>query len=87
MPQHQRARKDGQSYQHWPEGQVSARHLSPPSGFFRSPIGMDDPGREVEGPMALVILGGLVNLDGPEFVEILPPLALHFGRFERADDD
>jgi Cu/Ag efflux pump CusA len=55
-------------------------------GLLPLAIGMDDPGREVEGPMALVILGGLLTSMALNLL-ILPPLAFHFGRFERADDE
>ena len=55
-------------------------------GLLPLAIGMDDPGREVEGPMALVILGGLLTSMALNLL-ILPALALHFGRFERADDE
>ena len=48
-------------------------------GLFPLAIGSGDPGREIEGPMAIVILGGLVtstllNLLGPACT-----LALHYG--------
>jgi CzcA family heavy metal efflux pump len=48
-------------------------------------IGMDDPGREIEGPMALVILGGLLTSLALNLL-VLPMLALRFGRFERTGD-
>jgi len=38
-------------------------------------------GREIEGPMALVILGGLFTSTALNLL-ILPPLALRYGRFE-----
>jgi len=40
-----------------------------------------DPGREIEGPMAVVILGGLVTSTALNLL-VLPMLALRFGRFE-----
>ena len=43
-------------------------------------IGMGDPGREIEGPMALVILGGLVSSMALNLL-VLPILAWRFGRF------
>src|SRR5262249_31694837 len=55
-------------------------------GLLPLAVGMDDPGREIEGPMALVVLGGLLTSMALNLL-ILPPLALHFGRFERADDE
>src|SRR5215472_7401345 len=55
-------------------------------GLLPLAVGMDDPGREVQGPMALVVLGGLLTSMALNLL-ILPPLALHFGRFERADDE
>jgi Cu/Ag efflux pump CusA len=39
-------------------------------------------GNEIEGPMAIVILGGLVTSTALNFL-VLPTLALHFGRFEK----
>jgi Cu/Ag efflux pump CusA len=42
---------------------------------------MDAPGREIEGPMALVILGGLVTSMVLNLL-VLPTLALRYGRFE-----
>jgi Cu/Ag efflux pump CusA len=45
-------------------------------------LGSGDPGREVEGPMAIVILGGLVTSTSLNLL-VLPELALRFGRFER----
>jgi CzcA family heavy metal efflux pump len=49
-------------------------------------FGMGDPGREIEGPMALVILGGLVSSMALNLL-VLPILAWRFGRFgsSRAD--
>jgi len=47
---------------------------------------MGDPGREVEGPMAVVILGGLLTSMALNLL-VLPTLALRFGRFEPAKDE
>ncbi|MEJ2378983.1 MAG: efflux RND transporter permease subunit, partial [Pseudolabrys sp.] len=44
-------------------------------------VGMGDPGREIEGPMAVVILGGLLTSMMLNLL-ILPTLALRYGRFE-----
>jgi Cu/Ag efflux pump CusA len=41
-----------------------------------------EPGNEVEGPMAIVILGGLVTSTILNLL-VLPALSLRFGRFER----
>lgn len=51
-------------------------------GLLPLAIGMGDPGREVEGPMAVVILGGLLTSMILNLL-VLPTLALAFGRFER----
>ena len=45
-------------------------------------LGSGDPGREIEGPMAIVILGGLVTSTALSLF-VLPPLALHYGKLER----
>jgi CzcA family heavy metal efflux pump len=55
-------------------------------GLLPLAIGMGDPGREIEGPMALVILGGLLTSMALNLL-ILPTLALRFGRFEPAVDE
>jgi len=55
-------------------------------GLLPLAVGMDDPGREVEGPMALVILGGLLTSMALNLL-VLPALALHFGRFEPLVDE
>jgi CzcA family heavy metal efflux pump len=54
-------------------------------GVLPLAVGMGDPGREVEGPMAVVILGGLVSSMALNLI-VLPTLALRFGRFEHADE-
>lgn len=46
-------------------------------------FGMDDPGREIEGPMALVILGGLMSSMGLTLL-VLPLLAARFLRLPAA---
>ena len=40
------------------------------------------PGREIEGPMAIIILGGLLTSTALNLL-ILPILALRYGRFEK----
>jgi len=51
-------------------------------GLLPLAIGSGEPGREIEGPMALVILGGLFTSTALNLL-VLPMLALRFGRFER----
>ncbi|MBN9563470.1 MAG: efflux RND transporter permease subunit [Alphaproteobacteria bacterium] len=55
-------------------------------GLLPLAIGMSDAGREIEGPMAVVILGGLLTSMALNLL-VLPTLALHFGRFEPAHDE
>jgi len=43
-------------------------------------------GNEIEGPMAIVILGGLVTSTALNLL-VLPTLALHFGHFEKRIDE
>jgi len=44
------------------------------------------PGKEIEGPMAIVILGGLITSTALNLV-VLPTLALRFGRFATSEQD
>jgi Cu/Ag efflux pump CusA len=44
-------------------------------------LGSGDPGREIEGPMAIVILGGLVTSTALSLL-VLPTLALRYVRFQ-----
>jgi len=44
-------------------------------------LGAGEAGREIEGPMAIVILGGLVTSTVLNLV-VLPTLALKYGRFQ-----
>ncbi len=44
------------------------------------------PGCEIEGPMAIVILGGLVTSTALNLL-VLPTLALRYGRFEKKEQD
>ncbi len=55
-------------------------------GLLPLAIGMNAPGREIEGPMAVVIFGGLLSSMALNLL-VLPTLALRFGRFEPASDD
>jgi ABC-type multidrug transport system ATPase subunit len=55
-------------------------------GVLPLAIGAGDAGREIEGPMALVILGGLLTSMALNLV-VLPILALRYGRFEPAIDE
>ena len=52
-------------------------------GLLPLAVGSGDPGREIEGPMATVILGGLVTSTLLNLL-VLPTLALRYGRFERS---
>jgi Cu/Ag efflux pump CusA len=52
-------------------------------GLLPLAIGSGDPGREVEGPMAIVILGGLVTSTALNLL-VLPTLSLRYGRFQKA---
>ena len=49
-------------------------------GLLPLAVGMNVPGREIEGPMALVILGGLFTSAALNLL-ILPALAARYGRF------
>lgn len=49
-------------------------------GLVPLALGSGDPGREIEGPLAIVILGGLVSSTALTLL-ILPTLSLRFGRF------
>jgi Cu/Ag efflux pump CusA len=51
-------------------------------GLLPLALGSGDPGREIEGPMAIVILGGLFTSTALNLL-VLPTLALRYGRFER----
>jgi CzcA family heavy metal efflux pump len=50
-------------------------------GLLPLAIGAGEPGREIEGPMAIVILGGLVTSMVLNLL-VLPTLALRFARFD-----
>jgi Cu/Ag efflux pump CusA len=51
-------------------------------GLLPLALGSGDPGREIEGPMAIVILGGLFTSTVLNLL-VLPTLALRYGRFEK----
>ena len=51
-------------------------------GLLPLAIGSGEAGREIEGPMAIVILGGLATSTVLNLL-VLPTLALRFGKFER----
>jgi Cu/Ag efflux pump CusA len=57
-------------------------------GVLPLALGMNEPGREIEGPMAGVMLGGLITSMVLNLL-ILPTLALRYGRFRaaKADDE
>lgn len=50
-------------------------------GLLPLAIGTGDPGREIEGPMALVILGGLFTSTALNLL-VMPSLAVRYGRFD-----
>ena len=51
-------------------------------GLLPLALGSGDPGREIEGPLAIVILGGLVTSTLLNLL-VMPTLALRWGRFHR----
>jgi CzcA family heavy metal efflux pump len=55
-------------------------------GILPLAVGREDPGREIQGPMAIVILGGLLTSMALNLL-VLPTLALRYGRFGRARDE
>lgn len=55
-------------------------------GLLPLAIGSGDPGREIEGPMAIVILGGLITSTALNLL-VLPTLALRYGRFDLPESD
>lgn len=50
-------------------------------GVLPLPSGRGEPGRELEGPMAMVILGGLISSSALNLL-VLPALASRLGRFD-----
>ncbi len=53
-------------------------------GLLPLAIGSGEAGREIEGPMAIVILGGLLTSTVLNLL-LLPTFALRYGRFRRSD--
>jgi CzcA family heavy metal efflux pump len=53
-------------------------------GLLPLAIGSGQPGREIEGPMATIIVGGLITSTILNLL-ILPTIMLHFGRFEKKE--
>ncbi len=51
-------------------------------GLLPIALGSEEAGKEIEGPMAIVILGGLVTSTALNLL-VLPTLALRYGRFEK----
>jgi len=51
-------------------------------GLLPLAIGSGQPGREIEGPMATIIVGGLVTSTILNLL-ILPTIMLHYGKFEK----
>ncbi|MBC7787360.1 MAG: efflux RND transporter permease subunit [Methylophilaceae bacterium] len=51
-------------------------------GLLPLAAGSSQPGREIEGPMATIIVGGLITSTILNLL-ILPTIMLHFGRFEK----
>src|SRR6185369_7108535 len=54
-------------------------------GLLPLALGTGEAGREIEGPMAIVILGGLVTSTLLNLL-VLPTLAVRYGRFEKRED-
>ncbi|MES2013451.1 MAG: efflux RND transporter permease subunit, partial [Pseudomonadota bacterium] len=53
-------------------------------GLLPLAAGSGQPGREIEGPMATIIVGGLVTSTILNLL-ILPTILLHFGRFKKSE--
>lgn len=53
-------------------------------GLLPLAAGSGQPGREIEGPMATIIVGGLITSTILNLL-ILPTMMLHFGRFEKTE--
>jgi Cu/Ag efflux pump CusA len=55
-------------------------------GLMPLVLGSGEPGREIEGPMAAIIVGGLTTSTILNLL-VLPTLLLHYGRFAKAPQD
>ncbi len=55
-------------------------------GLLPLALGSGEAGREIEGPMAIVILGGLITSTLLNLL-VLPSLALQYGRFRRSEGE
>jgi Cu/Ag efflux pump CusA len=53
-------------------------------GLLPLAIGAGEAGREIEGPMAIVILGGLATSTVLNLL-VLPALALRYGKFKKSE--
>ncbi len=53
-------------------------------GLLPLALGTGEAGREIEGPMAIVILGGLVTSTALNLL-VLPTLALRYGKFTQEE--
>jgi CzcA family heavy metal efflux pump len=54
-------------------------------GLLPLAVGSGEPGKEIEGPMAIIILGGLITSTALNLL-LLPTLALRYGKFGPAAD-
>ena len=54
-------------------------------GLMPLALGSGEPGREIEGPMAIIIVGGLATSTLLNLL-VLPAILLHFGRFAPPDE-
>jgi Cu/Ag efflux pump CusA len=63
---------------------ISMTALVTALGLLPLAIGSGEAGREIEGPMAIAILGGLVTSTLLNLL-VLPVLALRFGKFQKAE--
>lgn len=53
-------------------------------GLLPLALGSGNSGREIEGPRAIVILGGFITSTALNLL-VLPTLALRYGKFEKAE--